>query len=140
MRPLAIAGDKAAYPKGNVAQFVLEKLDVTSLPSGFRPKNEKAKKMFADYGFTVQKVDENDAIIEAADGAKSLAIKVLDQTSKGIYVCLAEPGQNGGGAKTQSVVLLKRKDPNTLLKGRESFREFAEQVYRAAAICAESIL
>jgi hypothetical protein len=54
-----------------------------------------------------------------------LSIKVLDQRSSGIYVCVAEPGQNGGEAKTQSVVLLKMKDPNSLLKGRESFREFA---------------
>ncbi len=122
--PLAIAGDKAAYPTENVAQFVVEKLDVTSLPSTFRPKKEKAKKTFADYGFSSQKVDENHAIIEAA-GAKRLLIKVLDHTSKGIYVCFADPGQNGGEPKTQSVVLLKRKDPNALLKGRESFREFA---------------
>jgi len=54
-----------------------------------------------------------------------LAIKVLDQKSSGIYVCVTEPGENGGGTKAQSVVLLKRKTPNTLLKGRESFREFA---------------
>jgi hypothetical protein len=123
--PLAFAGDKAAYPTENVAQFVVEKLDVTSLPSAFRPKKEKAKKTFPEYGFTAQKLDENDAIIEAADGVNRLAIKVLDHTSKGIYVCFAEPGQNGGEAKTQGAFLLKRKDSNALLKGHESFREFA---------------
>lgn len=123
--PLAIAGDKAAYPTENVAQFVVEKLDVTSLPSAFRPKKEKAKKTFAEYGFTAQKPDENDAIIEAADGVSRLAIKVLDQTSKGIYVCFAEPRQNGGEPKMQRVFLLKRKDSSALLKGHESFREFA---------------
>ena len=120
--PLAIAADKAAYPTENVVQFVVEKLDVTSLPSAFRPKKEKAKKTFADYGFSSH---ENHAIIEAAGGAERLVIKVLDQTSKGIYVCFADPGQNGGEPKTQSVVHLKRKDPNALLKGRESFRECA---------------
>jgi hypothetical protein len=109
--PLAIAGDKAAYPRENVAQFVLERLDVTSLPSAFRPKKEKAKKTFADYGFSSQKVDENHAIIEAAGGTKRLVIKVLDQTSKGIYVCFAHLGQNGGEAKTQRVVLLKGRIP-----------------------------
>ena len=76
-------------------QFVLERLDVTSLPSAFRPKKEKAKKT------------------------------VLDHTSKGIYVCFAEPGQNGSEAKTQGAFLLKTKDSNALLKGHESFREFA---------------
>jgi hypothetical protein len=123
--PLGMAGDKASYPKENLAQFVVEKLDVTSLPSVMRPKKEKGKKTFADYGFTARNVDESGAIMEAAGSARRLSIKVLDQQSGGIYVCVAQPGQNGGDAKTQSVIFLKRKDSNALLKGRESFREFA---------------
>jgi hypothetical protein len=122
--PLLVAGDEAAYPKENVAAFVVEKLDLTSLPSAFRPKKEKGKKTFADYGFTAQTVNENEAVIEAG-GVRRLAIKVLDQKSSGIYVCVVEPGENGSQAKTQSVILLKRKDSNALLKGREIFREFA---------------
>jgi hypothetical protein len=123
--PLAVAGNEAAYPKEKVAAFVVEKMDLTSLPPAFRPKKEKGKKTFADYGFAAQTVNENEAVVEAAGGATRLAIKVLDQKSSGIYVCVAEPGGNGSQAKTQSVILLKRKDSNTLLKGRESFREFA---------------
>jgi hypothetical protein len=123
--PLLVAGDEAAYPKEKVAAFVVEKLDLTSLPSAFRPKKEKGKKTLADYGFTAQTVNENEAVIEAAGGVKRLAIKVLDQRSSGIYVCVAEPGENGNPAKTQSVLLLKRKDSNALLTGRESSREFA---------------
>jgi hypothetical protein len=56
---------------------------------------------------------------------RRLAIKILDQTFSGIYVCVTEPGENGADPKAQSVVLLKRKNPNALLEGRESFREFA---------------
>jgi hypothetical protein len=125
--PLTVAGagDKAAYPREKVAEFIVEKLDITSLPAAIRPKKEKGKKTFADYGFTARRVDENEAVIEAAGRVKRLAIKVLDQKSSGIYVCVAEPGENGGQAKTQSVLLLKRNDPRALLKGRESFREFA---------------
>ena len=123
--PLVVAGDKAAYPNEKIAEFVIEKLDVTSLPSAFRPKKERGKKTLADYGFTVRSVVENEAIVEAAGGLRKLAIKVLDQKPSGIYVCVAEPGQNGAETKNQSVVFLKRKDPNALLKGRESFREFA---------------
>jgi hypothetical protein len=70
-------------------------------------------------------VDENEAVIEAAGGIRRLSIKVLDQKSTGVYVCVAEPGENGDQAKTQSVHLLKRNEPSTLLKGRESFQEFA---------------
>jgi hypothetical protein len=123
--PLAVAGNKAEYPNEKVAEFVIEKLDVTSLPSTFRPKKEKGKKTFVDYGFTVQTLDENDAVIEAAGGAKTLTIKILDHKSSGIYVCVAEVGENGGQTKIQGVFVLKRNDPSALLKGRESFREFA---------------
>jgi len=123
--PLGVAGNKAEYPNERVAEFVIEKLDVNSLPSTFHPKKEKGKKTFADYGFTVQRVDETEAVIEALGGVKRLTIKVLDQKTSGIYVCVAEPGESGGAAKSQSVVLLKRKDSNTLLKVHESFRDFA---------------
>ena len=123
--PLGVAGNKAEYPKEKVAEFVIEKLDVTSLPAAIRPKKEKGKKTFADYGFAARRVDENEAVIEAAGGVERLAIKVLDQKSSGIYVCVAEPGEKGGQAKIQSVLLLKRNDASALLKGRESFREFA---------------
>lgn len=122
--PLGLAGNKAAYPTEKVAAFVAEKLDLTSLPSTFQLKKEKGKKTIADYGFTAQMVSENEAVIQAASGGKKFAITILDQKSSGIYVCVAEPGENGGSAKTQSVILLKRKDANALLKGRESFREF----------------
>jgi hypothetical protein len=123
--PLGLAGNKAAYPKENVAAFVAEKLDFTSLPSTFRPKKEKGKKTIADYGFTQQMVSENEAVIEAASGGKKFAITILDQTPSGIYACITEPGENGGTPKAQSVIFLKRKDASALLKARESWREFA---------------
>jgi hypothetical protein len=123
--PLVVAGNEAVYPKEKVAAFVVEKLDLSSLPSAFRPKKEKGKKTLADYGFTAQRVDENEAVIEAVGGVRRLTMKVLDENSSGIYVCVSEPGENGGDPRAQSVVLLKRKNPNALLTGHESFREFA---------------
>jgi hypothetical protein len=123
--PITEAGDKTAYPREKVAEFIVEKLDITSLPDAIRPKKEKAKKTFADYGFTMQRVNEGEANIQSEGGARKLTIKVLDQRSSGIYVCVTEPGPNAGQAKWQTVVLLKRNDSNALLKGRESWREFA---------------
>jgi hypothetical protein len=123
--PLGLASNKAAYPKENVAAFVVEKLDLTSLPSTFRPKKEKGKKTIADYGFTPQTVSENEAVIETASADKKFAITILDQTSSGIYACVAEPGESRGTAKAQTVIFLKRKDASALLKARESWREFA---------------
>jgi len=43
--PLAVAGDRAAYPKEKVAEFIVEKLDITSLPAAIRPKKEKGRKL-----------------------------------------------------------------------------------------------
>ena len=123
--PLGLAGNKAAYPTEKVAAFVAEKLDLTSLPSTYRPKKQKGKRTSADYGFTAQMVNENEATIGSANGEKKFAITILDQTSSGIYACVAEPGENGGTAKAQTVIFLKRKDASALLKARESWREFA---------------
>jgi len=123
--PLALAGGNAPYPSEKVAAFVIDKMDVTSLPSPIRPKKEKGKKTLADYGYTARTVGENEAIVEAPGGTRQLSLKVLDQGSSGIYACIAVPGQNGGETGTQSVVLLKRKDSNGLLKGHASWREFA---------------
>src|SRR5260370_36791798 len=100
--PLGVARNKGEYPNEKVAAFVIEKLDITSLPSRFRPKMEKGKKTFADYGFMAQTMDENEAVMEAPGGVRRLAIKVLAQKTSGIYVCLAEPAENGGKPKKQS--------------------------------------
>lgn len=118
------ARNKTEYPNDKVAEFVINKLDVTSLPSGFWSKKVKGKKTIADYGFTAQTLNDNEAVIET-DGVRKLAIKILDQKSSGIYVCIGTPGVNEGDTKTQSVVLLRMKDSSALLKGHESFREFA---------------
>jgi hypothetical protein len=123
--PLTMAGDKVVYPTEKVAEYIVETLDITSLPAAIRPKKEKGKKTFADYGFTAQEVDEGKAIIRTAGGAMKLSIKVLDQRSSGIYACITQMGQNGGEAKMQSAIFLKKSGSNSLLKGRESWREFA---------------
>ena len=39
--PLTVAGDKDVYPRERVAEFIVEKLDVTSLPAALRPKKER---------------------------------------------------------------------------------------------------
>jgi hypothetical protein len=121
--PLSLAGANEAYPTDNVAQFVVEKLDATSLPSAFKLKKEKGKKTFADYGYSAKKMSEKEALVES--GGRDLQLTVLEQTPKGIYVCVSEPGENGGQPKAQTVVLVKRKDGETLLKGRVSSKEFA---------------
>jgi hypothetical protein len=97
---------------------------MTSLPSAYRPKREKGKKTLADYGYAAQKVEEKEALVEMAGGARRLSIRILEESGSGIYACVTEPPKDGGNSLTQSVVLLKRKDANGLLKGRETWREF----------------
>lgn len=123
--PLALAGGRAAYPREKVAAFVVEKLDVTSLPSAIRPRKEKGKKTLADYGYTLQKLEEKEALVASSGSSHRLSIKILDENASGIYACVAGSATDGGNPEAQSVVLLRRKDSSALLKGRESFREFA---------------
>jgi len=118
-----MANAEVPYPKEQFASFVVEKLDVNSLPSAYRPKSEKGKKTFSDYGYTVRKLGEKEAVVEAARGGE-LSIRILQSGDNGIYACVAEPSADGGNPQAQSVILLKRKNSSELLKGRESAREF----------------
>jgi hypothetical protein len=61
----ALAGNDAPYRKEKVAEFVVEKLDVTTLPPAIRPKREKGKKTFGDYGYATRQVDEQEALAKA---------------------------------------------------------------------------
>lgn len=121
---IAMAAKDLPYPSEKVAAFVVEKLDVSSLPIVYRPKIQKGKKTLVEYGYTVQRVDEKDAVVSESGGTRKLAIKILQESSAGIYACMAEQAQDGGNPKAQSVILLKRKDSAGLLKGRETWREF----------------
>lgn len=66
--PVAFGRNDAAYPSETLAESVVAKLDVNSLPSVFRPKKENT---FTDYGFTAQMVDGSEAIVEASAASES---------------------------------------------------------------------
>jgi hypothetical protein len=119
-----MANEKAGYPTEKVMAFVVDKLDLASLPSVFRPKKEKGKNTFTDYGYTAQTAEEKEVFMVASDGVRKLSIKILQQDAKGIYVCVAEPSEDGGKPRVQSVILLRRKDSRSFLNGRESMKEF----------------
>ena|ERR1700731_981629 len=119
---VAVANNTASYPKGEVTKFVVEKLDVTTLPSGMRPKRDHNKKTFSDYGYMTSSLDENQAVVATPEGTQ-INIKLLEQKSSEVYVCVAGPGGDGS-SKIQRVFLVKLKNSGSLLKGRESWREF----------------
>jgi hypothetical protein len=85
--PLGVAGYKPEYPHEQIAKFVIDKLDVTSLPPGFWAKKVKGKKTIADYEFTAQTLNDNETVIKT-DGARKFVIKILDEKSSGIYACI----------------------------------------------------
>lgn len=119
---VAVANNTASYPKDQVTKFVVENLDVTTLPSGIRPKRDHGKKTFNDYGYVTRSLDENQAVVAAPAGTQ-VDIKILQQKSSEIYVCVTGEGQNAS-AKIQRVFLLKVKNSVSPLKGRESWKEF----------------
>jgi hypothetical protein len=120
--PLAVAGNNASYPVEKVPTFVAQQLDVTTFPPELRPKHEKGKKTLGEYGFVTQNVD--DKAIEAVRGSRQLTITVLERNHSGIYVCASGPDQHAGDASFQRVLLLKRKNPDSLLKSNEALKEF----------------
>ncbi len=120
----ALAGNHAAYPKEKVAEFVVEKLDVTTLPPAIRPKREKGKKTLGDYGYATRQVDEKEALVEATPGGAQISIRILEQGASGIYVCAGNTGKDESNGRVQRVLLLKLKESNGLLKSRESSKQF----------------
>jgi hypothetical protein len=122
--PVAVAKTDTAYPKERVAEFVVEKLDVTSIPFALRPKREKGKKTFGDYGYVTRKLDENEALVEEPQGRSQITIGILEEDKSGIYVCLSGQAQRQNSGQIQRVFLLRLKNGEELLKGRESWKEF----------------
>ena len=121
---VALASKNVPYPTGNMAEFVVEKLDITTLPSTIRPKPERRKKTFGDYGYMTLRLDGKEALVEATPGGPQINIRILEQKASGIYVCVEGPGKNASSGQIQRVLLLKLKNANGLLKGRESWKEF----------------
>jgi hypothetical protein len=122
--PVALAGNGAAIPKEKVAGFVAEKLDVTTLPSAIRPKPAKKKKTFGDYGYVTRVLDEKQILAEATPGGAQIHIRILELKASAIYVCVEGQGPKATSGQIQRVVLLKMKNANGFLKGRESSRQF----------------
>jgi hypothetical protein len=52
-------------------------------------------------------------------------ISILEESTSGIYACVAKVAQDGSNPTAQSVILMKGKESSALLKGSESSREFA---------------
>jgi hypothetical protein len=123
---LVIAKTNVPYPAEKVAEFVVDKLDVTTLPPGMRPRREKAKKTFRDYGYVTRQLDEKTATAEPTASGSQISLRVLQQEAGGIYVCAESSEKNSNKTQAQRVLLLKLKDQNGFLKSRESAREFAE--------------
>jgi hypothetical protein len=122
--PVALASSNVPYPKENVAEFVAGKLDVTTLPSAIRPKPEKKKKTFDDYGYVTQQPQEKDALVLRGPAGSQIKFKILEQKASGIYVCVSGAAKEVSGGQIQHLLLLRLKEQNALLKARESWKEF----------------
>jgi hypothetical protein len=123
--PWAIASENVSFPTERVARFVIDNLDVTSLPSVFRTKKEKGKKTFTDYGYATRNLGDKKAVVQALSDGHMLSITVLQESASGIYACVAKVAQDGSNPAAQSVIFMNRKESSALLKGSESSREFA---------------
>jgi hypothetical protein len=120
---VAMPNKTTSIPKDEVTKYVVENLDVTTLPSGLRPRRDHEKKTFRDYGFVVSSLEESKAIVATPAGTR-VNITILQQKSSEVYVCLAGSPSSAPGDQLQRVFLIKVKGAGKLLRGRESWREF----------------
>jgi hypothetical protein len=118
-----LANNTASYPKDQVTKFVVQNLDVTTLPPGIGPKHYHGKKTFSDYGYVTSSLEENQAVVAGPTGTR-VHLKILEQGSSKIYVCVSAAGENPNTGKIERVFLLKVKSSGSLLKGRETWKEF----------------
>jgi hypothetical protein len=123
--PVAFAANNAPLPKDNLAEFIAAKLDVTTLPSSIRPKPQKNKKTFGEYGYVAQQSDDKKNLVEAHSDGSQINIRLLEQNDSAVYVCVRTTRQAPDSNSVQRVVLLKLKKEDGLLKGRESWKEFS---------------
>jgi hypothetical protein len=121
-----LAGEGEIYPKENLAQFVIERLDVTSFPSSLGPRRVTGKTSFEDYGIVPRRVEGLEAVVEEQNGGWIFRIKVLRRTASGIFVCLEDRAGNGGTYHTQQVLWLTRSNSTSLLRGEESTASFKD--------------
>jgi hypothetical protein len=122
---LSLGKNLEDYPKERVAEFVVEKLDLNSLPDAIRLKREKGKKTLADYGYVARTIDQKGALLQEPLGRSQITIGVLEESKSGIYVCVNGQAKKEGNEQFQRVFLLKLKNADGLLKGRESSKGFA---------------
>ena len=120
---ITVASNGAAFPKENVAEFVAERLDVTTLPVAIRPKREKNRKTFGDYGYVMSQTTDKASLVEEVPGRPQINIRILEQNNSGMYVCVERASSGDNVAGVQRVVFLKLKGAGTL-KGSETFKEF----------------
>jgi hypothetical protein len=122
--PLGFAGNNGAYPTEKIAAFVVQQLNVTTLPAELRPKRERGKKTLGDYGYVTRDADGTGELVDATQGTSRFTLRVLERTAEGIFVCANGQTHKATNTPFQRVLVLKRKDANGLLKSRESWKEY----------------
>jgi len=83
--PLESTANNRAQPSERIAQFVVDTLDLTSLPAAFRLKKAKGKKTFADYGFVAQSLGETDVILTPTPRTSPLQTTVIPSVASTLF-------------------------------------------------------
>ena len=108
------------YPSKDLAQFVIDNLDVTSFPSSIGPRRVEGKTSFRDYGIVPLKVSESEAALEEKDGSWSFHITILSASPDGgVFVCFEDRGKYPARYHSQNALWLVRRDFNSKLKAQE---------------------
>ena len=95
----------------------MQHLDVNSFPDSVRPKIEKNKYSFSDYGLFTAKMDENSAQLLDKNKNWYYGVKILNTDAEGkTLLCLQKKALNGGSYNVQQPVSIYRDVTSEFLK------------------------
>lgn len=99
-------------PDHNLAQFVIEHLDLGTFASSISSHLQASKSSFSDYGFVPEHIWEKEAILEDQTGNRLFDIRVLRHDRGSITVCVHDFSQSGRHFDRESILLL-HPEPNS---------------------------
>jgi hypothetical protein len=115
-----VGGPVPKYPTRNLAQFVIDKLDLTSFPSSIGPRRAEGKASFQDYGAFPRKVSEDEADLALKDESWWYRIAILKRTDSDIFACFEDRATYPARYHTQNVLWLLRPDSQSMLNAEIS--------------------
>jgi len=100
--------EEIGFPSERSAQFVVERLDVTSFPNSMGPRREQGKTTLLDYGYGIVTYHgEKDVVLKSQERDWTIGVTVLSQGESGAVICWTDKAENGGSYNVQTALKVR---------------------------------